>query len=87
MDAKNEDQEHEVYIDREDLEILPQTLREDKTYELVPDRTISLLKTKYNRWESYARFAEIAEKKRYHLIGVGEDARAWVFKVLDEVPK
>lgn len=87
VDLLEEDFDDEPDLEQLTVFVPEQLVNEGKEYELVPDRVLPLSKKKYTRWEAYKRFAEIAEAHKYHLIGVTEDARNWVFKVLDSVVK
>lgn len=63
----------------------PEDVRQDHT-ELIPDRVLPFSKDKYLQVESArAKFKAIQRKHGYILIEETEDARNWVFKVLDPI--
>ena len=69
-------------IDEEYLEFLEEERGVDVG--LVPDRVLPLAKSKYKTERAAeARFTEIQHKHGYILIGRRDDARNWVFLVLD----
>lgn len=57
-------------------------------YEVTPDRTLPLAKSKYpTRFDAKRRFDEIQAKYNYVLVDTAETENHWVFFVLDKIER